>query len=448
MRRTIEQDLIWRAKTFRKESLHQERKEMDREIEVFVNLEGQDLFVGRLWSRTNKGRESASFEYDETWVRSEYRFPLEPLLSIDTGLHHTQTGKPLFGAIGDSAPDRWGRTLMRRSERKAAEREGRTPRTLMELDYLLMVDDGIRQGALRFRARGTSEFLARTERKIPPLIELPKLLTASGRVLKETDTYEDLRLLLAPGSSLGGARPKAAVIDSDHSLAIAKFPHNSDEYSVELWSALALDLAKKAGIVVPSYRIVDAAGQQVLLVKRFERDGDKRIPFLSAMSMIGASENEEHSYLELADAIRQHGADVRSDLPQLWRRILFNVLVSNLDDHLRNHAFLYDSLKRGWRLSPVYDINPVPVDIKPRFLSLMIDERDNTASFDIVMEVGEYFGLEKSEMKSIVVEVSSAVSLWRDAAAKSEISKNEISRMASAFEHDDFKKALNYAGMF
>jgi serine/threonine-protein kinase HipA len=417
---------------------------MNREIEVFVDLDGTPSLVGRLWSRSIKGRESASFEYDESWIKSEFRFPLEPLLAVDTGTHHTRSGRPLFGAIGDSAPDRWGRSLMRRAERRAAKRENRTPRTLMEIDYLLLVDDGIRQGALRFREPNTSEFLAHSEPRIPLLVDLPKLLAASERILTDTDSDEDLRLLLAPGSSLGGARPKAAFVDADGSLAIAKFPRGGDEYNIELWSGLALNLAQQAGISVPSYRIASVGDQHVLLVQRFDREAHRRIPFLSAMSMISASDNEAHSYLELVDAIRQHGAAVQCDLLELWRRIVFNTLASNVDDHLRNHGFLYDSSRRGWRLSPAYDLNPVPVDVKPRILSLMINERDNSASFDLVVEVGEYFGLGENEMRVIVEEVAGATSKWRREASKLGISNDEISRMATAFEHDDLRRAREY----
>jgi serine/threonine-protein kinase HipA len=418
---------------------------MNREIEVFVDLDGTPYLVGRLWSRANKGRESASLEYDKDWIRSKLRFPLEPMLTLDAGTHHTAPGKALFGAIGDSAPDRWGRALMKRAERKTAERDGRMPRTLMEIDFLLMVDDRIRQGALRFKEAGAPDFLSGSERAIPPLIELPKLLDASERVVEDRDSDEDLRLLLAPGSSLGGARPKAAVTDTDGSLSIAKFPHTGDEYNVELWSSVALSLAARAGIDVPSHRVAEAAGQQVLIVRRFDRLGGNRIPFLSAMSMIGASDGEDHSYLEIVDALRKYGANVAQDLPQLWRRIAFGVLVSNLDDHLRNHGFLYDSAKAGWRLSPAYDINPVPIDVRPRILSLMIDYEDNSASFDLVVEVGGYFGLRTDDMKLIAGEVASAVSQWRQEAGLLGISNSEITRMASAFEHDDLSKALDYS---
>lgn len=417
---------------------------MERVIEVFVELDGTSQFVGRLWSRSLKGRESASFEYDKKWLASDTRFALEPLLTIDTGIHHSQPGKPLFGAIGDSAPDRWGRALMRRAERKNAQREKRTQRTLLEIDYLLQVDDRIRQGALRFREAGTTEFLAHGHLAIPPLVELPKLLSASDHVLTDTDTDEDLRLLLAPGSSLGGARPKAAVIDADGSLAIAKFPAKGDEYHIEQWSCVALALASKAGITTPRYRLTSVLDQELLLISRFDREGSVRIPFLSAMSMIGADENQPHSYLELVDAIRQHGADVRKDLKELWRRILFSVLVSNVDDHLRNHGFLYDTDKRGWRLSPAYDLNPVPVDIKPRILCLMIDDRDNSASFDLTVEVGDYFGLVEDDMRAVVTDLVNSISTWRDEAKRIGVSVEEISRMATAFEHDEMVRAQRF----
>lgn len=418
---------------------------MERQIEVFIDLDGNPLLVGRLWSRSIKGRESASFEYDENWLNSKLRFPLEPLLTMDTGLHHSQPGKPLFGAIGDSAPDRWGRALMRRSERKKAKTEGRTPRTLLEIDYLLLVADVMRQGALRFRDANTSEFLSNVQPAIPPLVELPKLLSASQRVLEDTDSDDDLRFLLAPASSLGGARPKAAVIDSDGSLAIAKFPHHGDEYRIELWSYLALELARKAGINVPTHRMTTVLDKQVQIVTRFDRYAGTRIPFLSAMSMINAGDNEPHSYLELVDAIRQHGADVRKDLSELWHRILFSVLVSNIDDHLRNHGFLYDTAKDGWRLSPAYDINPVPVDVKPRILSMMIDDQDNSASFDLVLNVGDYFGLENQETMMIAGEVVRAVSSWRNEAKRLGISSEEINRMATAFEHEELNQAGKYS---
>jgi serine/threonine-protein kinase HipA len=408
---------------------------MNREVEVHVDLDSETHFVGRLWSRANKGRESASFEYDSSWLNSPLRFPLEPALTLDAGSHHTREGHSLFGAIGDSAPDRWGRMLMKRMERRSAETEGRAPRALMEVDYLLRVDDAVRLGALRFREVGVPGFLACTKERIPPLIFLPKLLSASDHVLRDKDSDEELRMLLAPGSSLGGARPKAAVTDSDGSLLIAKFPHRDDDYDVETWSYLALKLAEKAGIAVPPCRLLTVRKRRVLLVTRFDRQGATRVPFLSAMSMLGAADGESHSYLELADALRRYGAHAHADRKQLWRRVLFNVLVSNVDDHLRNHGFLYDSVSRGWRLSPAYDLNPVPHDVKPPYLCTLIDERENEASFDLVMSTGEYYGLAAAELKQIVRKTVTAVSGWRAAALSLGISRREIERVSSAFEH-------------
>ena len=417
---------------------------MNREIEVYVDLDGQTHLVGRVWSRLSKGREGASFGYDPAWLASPLRFLLEPALSLDAGSHHTGQGYSLFGALGDSAPDRWGRMLMKRMERRIAEREGRAPRALMEIDYLLMVDDAVRPGALRFKEAGSERFLASGGPKVPPLVYLSKLLAASDRVVADKESDEDLRLLLAPGSSLGGARPKAAVADSNGDLHIAKFPHAQDEYSVERWSYLAHTLAGKAGIHVPPCRIVEVDRTSVLVVARFDRKGPLRIPFLSAMSMLGAADGETHSYLELVDALRRHGAGSNEDQRELWRRVLFSVLISNVDDHLRNHGFLYDTAKRGWRLSPAYDLNPVPRDVKPPFLSTFIDEKDNAASFDLVLSTAEYYGLTAADVRQIVQETVTAVSGWRKAAAKLGMSRRETDRMASAFEHEATDAALAF----
>jgi serine/threonine-protein kinase HipA len=419
---------------------------MNREIEVYIDLQGETHRVGRLWSRLNKGREGASFAYDPSWLESPLRFPLEPALSLDPASHYTRQGHSLFGALGDSAPDRWGRMLMKRMERRTAERESRTSRTLLEIDYLLMVDDAIRPGALRFKEAGSEKFLASGGPKIPSLVYLSKLLSASDRVVADQESEADLRLLLAPGSSLGGARPKASVMDSAGRLLIAKFPHAEDEYNVERWSFLVLNLAKKAGINVPPSRIVDVHGRSVLLIERFDRLGTTRIPFLSAMSMLGAADGETHSYLELVDALRQYGAASREDQRELWRRVLFSVLVSNVDDHLRNHGFLYDSGQRGWRLSPAYDLNPVPPDVKPPYLSMFIDERDNEASFDLVISTGEYYGLTAADMRQIVKKTVAAVSGWRAAASKAGIARGELDRMAGVFEKKAYTDARAFAG--
>lgn len=424
---------------------------MDREALVYVDLEGTPHLVGRLWARVRKDKESATFEYAPQWLQHPARFSLEPALTLGAGSFHTPAGIPMFGAIGDSAPDRWGRALMRRMARRQAEREGRAGRTLQEIDYLLMVDDEARQGALRFSERAAGPFVF-AERaagpflrepdalRIPPLFELPRLLTASERVIDDVDTDEDLRLLFAPGSSLGGARPKASVRLGDGSLAIAKFPRKDDEINTVLWESVALALAARAGIAVPAATLEDVAGRPVLIVTRFDRRGACRIPFLSAMSMLGAKDNETRSYLEIVDVLRQHGAAPREDMEVLWRRIVFNVLISNTDDHLRNHAFLYEG-QRGWRLSPAYDLNPVPTDIKARVLTTAITEDDTRASLDLAFKVAGYFEIADARARAIVKEVAASASGWRVEAARQGLVRPQIERMASAFEHKDMDRA-------
>lgn len=417
---------------------------MDREIFVYVDIENTPTLVGRLWARVRSGKESATFEYDDTWIKNPYRFSLEPALSVGPGPYHTAEGRSLFGAIGDSAPDRWGRALIRRAERNQAEKEGRPPRTLFETDVLLMVDDEARQGALRFTEAEGGPFLRESKgARVPPLIELPRLLAATEHLEDDHETAEEMRLLLAPGSSLGGARPKASVRDRDGMLAIAKFPQKQDEIRVELWEAVALRLASQAGIQVPEYRVEMVAEKPTLILRRFDREGGSRIPFLSAMSMLGAIDREQRSYMEIADAIRRYGATPSADLRQLWRRIVFSVLISNTDDHLRNHGFLYQGTS-GWVLSPAYDLNPVPVDIKPRILCTAINVEDVNASVDLALSVADYFDLKPGEAKKIAAEVGGAVSKWRDEASRMGVPKSEINRMASAFEHEDLRKASTF----
>jgi serine/threonine-protein kinase HipA len=415
---------------------------MDRDVLVYVDLQGVPQLVGRLWTRARKNRETASFEYDKSWLNQPARFALEPALAVGPGPFHTPADLPMFGAIGDSAPDRWGRALMRRMERRRSDKAGTAPRTLHEIDYLLLVDDQARQGALRFADVEGGPFLREeAAKRIPPLIELPRLLGAAERVLDETEDDEDLRLLIAPGSSLGGARPKASVMEADGHLAIAKFPRIDDEYPIVLWEAVALDIARQAGITVAEARIEPIADTPVLLVRRFDRSQGHRIPYLSAMSMLGARDSQTRSYMEIVDALRQHGAGPEEDIQALWRRMVLNILISNTDDHLRNHGFLYDGTA-GWRLAPAYDINPVPVDIKPRVLSTAINEDDATASLELAMDVAGYFELRPDEARAIARDVGQVVRQWRQIASRQGLSKAMQDRMSSAFEHTDLEAAL------
>lgn len=407
----------------------------DRELLVYVDLAGVAHFAGRLWARRTRNRESATFEYDADWLASPARFALEPALMLGGGPQHTLQGRALFGAFGDSAPDRWGRNLIRRDERRGALVEGRAPRSIGEVDFLLGVGDIARQGALRFKETPDGPFLADGEgATVPPLIRLGELLNAAMRVAADNDDDNDLRLILAPGSSLGGARAKASVLDLQGQLSIAKFPQADDAYPVMQWEAVALDLARRAGIEVPTWRLEQVADRRALLLRRFDRDGDARVPFLSAMSMLGAADNEDHSYLEIIDALRQFGSQPERDCAQLWRRIVFNILIANTDDHLRNHGFLFNGTG-GWRLSPAYDMNPVPLDVKARILSLTIDEADDTASLDVALSMARQCGLKLPVVKEIVSEVQAAVAQWRACAATYGLNARDIDRMKSAFEY-------------
>ncbi len=412
----------------------------DRTAHVYVDLDGEPVRVGTLFARFRKNRESATFTYEASWLGHPSRFALEPALVLHELAHHTRTGQAMFGAFGDTAPDRWGRLLMRRAERHRAKAEKRPPRPLNEIDCLLGVDDETRQGALRFSEQPGGPFLAITGEgpRVPPLVELPALLAATDRVATDQDNMDDLRLLLAPGSSLGGARPKASVLDRDRRLLIAKFPHPADETNQPAWEALALRLASAAGLNAAEGRLETIANRSVLLLRRFDRLGKRRIPFLSALSLLGASDNESHSYLEIADALRQSSAAPRDDLIELWRRIVFSILISNVDDHLRNHGLLWDG-PAGWRLSPAYDLNPTPTDVRPRVLSLAVDDRDQSASLELALQVAEYFGIDAKAARRIAKKVGKSVASWRKVARRLGLRASEIDRMASAFEHADLR---------
>ena len=402
---------------------------------VYVNYKGQDIPVGRLWSYFNNGRESASFKYDESWLKNPENFELEPYLPLTEGTFHTDTKKSIFASFSDCSPDSWGCLLIKQNEEKRAEKEKRARRQLNQIDYLLAVYDFSRHGVLRFKQTPDGDFLSAKDNKaIPPLVELPKLLTASEKVLDDDASYNDIRELLVPGSSLGGARPKASVIDKAGNLCIAKFPKKDDNNNNVLWEAVALILAEKAGLNVQRWELTTAPGKAVLLLKRFDRTGGgQRIPFLSAMTMLNANDGEsnEYSYLDLAEIIRTKGVNVTNDMKELWHRMLFSVLISNTDDHLRNHGFLRTNAT-GWQLSPLYDVNPS--SDRTGNLQLNIDETSSTASVELVMSVAEYFRLNKAEAENILNQTRSAVAEWRDVAKALGIGAGEIARMAAAFE--------------
>ncbi|EWY37373.1 phosphatidylinositol kinase [Skermanella stibiiresistens SB22] len=406
-------------------------------IEVHADLGGGTHRVGTLRMTVRGGRNSATFIYHDTWSDVRGHFSLEPAIAVGTGVFTPDKGREMFASIGDSAPDTWGRRLMRRMERRMAKRENRVVRTLTEADYLLGVTDIARLGALRFRRMDQEEFQAPlSQGGVPPFVELPRLLSITGRVLRDEETDDDLSLLFAPGSSLGGARPKASVADRDGHLAIAKFPKDDDEYSIGTWEEIALRLADKAGIRTAPHRLERIGGKAVLVSRRFDRDpsGD-RIPFLSAMSMMGMVDGEQGSYPELVEILRTHGSGADGDAAELFRRMVFNILISNVDDHLRNHGFLWSG-EPGWRLSPAYDLNPVPVDVKAHILSTNISLDDGTCSVELARENAAYFGLALSDADTIIREVASTTSEWRAVAASLGVKPSEIDRMETSFEHE------------
>jgi serine/threonine-protein kinase HipA len=411
------------------------------DVEVHIDYPGGAAWVGTLRAHMRRNAELATFEYDAQWLGRGDAFALEPALALTRGPFAPGSGMRIFGSIGDSAPDTWGRRLMQRAERRRAQREARPVRALTETDYLLGVKDVTRLGALRFRMPGQAEFLAPLSGGVPGMVRLGDLMPATARIIRDEETDADMELVLAPGSSLGGARPKVSVIDQHDRLSIAKFPKDSDDYSMELWESVALTLAQNAGIGTARHELLLVNEKPVLMSMRFDRTPGCRVPFLSAMSMLGLKDGDRASYPEIADALAEHGAAARQDRSELYRRMAFNVLISNVDDHLRNHGFLWVS-PSGWSLSPAYDLNPTPADVRRRILTTSIDPDDATCSLDLVQSSAGYFGLKLPDARAIIREVGESVRHWREAAARKGARKAEIARMESAFEHEDLRNAL------
>ena len=389
--------------------------------------------VGRLRYVAKRRGQSSIFEYTTDWLDHPEAFAIDPEnLPLQRGPIYTSSDKSaLPGALRDSAPDRWGRQLIKRAVRKA-----KVKRALSEIDYLLAITDRTRIGALRYKREGEDSFDHDLgQHQIPPLIQLPALINAADAVHTSTDTAADLRLLLNEGSPLGGARPKSAVEDQDGSLAIAKFPKPDDDRSVPHGEVLAMILAGKAGLCVANARLQNVAGRPVAIIRRFDRRGDRRIPFLSAMSL-GLNDGDQATYTDIAEIIRMHSSAPARDLHELWRRIVFNVLTSNLDDHLRNHGFLYDQDGK-WRLSPAYDLNPVPIEEKARELTTWISEQGPEADLALALDAAPYFALSDDRAGAIINEVSTALQDWRNTARRLGMSAADISVYASAFAVDD-----------
>lgn len=413
---------------------------MDRDLEVYVEVAGRPVLTGRLWMLEKHGRETATFRYDAAWLSNPRAYALGPSLALGEGAFHSEDGT--FGPFRDSSPDRWGQKLMRHRERNRASAADTKARTLFAGDFLIGVDDETRVGALRFKETVDGPFLSQSDNPVPPVIELRKLLGATNRLERGRQRKGDLELILAPGGSLGGARPKATVRGKDGRLYVAKFPWVQDEWSVIRWEAVALELAGAAGIRAPKSELLPVLGSAVLLLDRFDRDaGNGRIGFISAMTALQAKDHDQRSYLEIVDALRQIGEAPGADARQLWRRLVFNVLISNTDDHLRNHALLRG--EKGWLLSPAFDMNPFPRDLNNGLHVLALNEVDHAGSLEIAMSVADYFGVPSIEAKTIAGETAAAVKSWRSVAQARGISPQEVDLMSSAFQEDAIETALS-----
>jgi serine/threonine-protein kinase HipA len=394
--------------------------------------------IGILSANIGKGRKSFSFEYDKHWISSNEQMLLDPDLGWYSGQQFPDK-KENFGMFLDSMPDSWGRTLMQRREPQISKEEGRDPRKLHDIDFLLGVYDESRMGALRFKLYPQGPFLeTKSNTTIPPRTSLGELQEAV-KVIESDNNDEHVKkwilMLLAPGASLGGARPKANFTDSSKNLWIAKFPSRNDTIDKAAFELLAYRLALKAGITMSESRITKLAGaHNTFLTRRFDRQKKERIHFASAMTMTGnfeeALRDKKASYLEIAEFIKNSGVQNKEDLHQLWRRIVFNISISNTDDHLRNHGFLLT--EKGWKLSPAYDINP---SIDKEGLALNIDMDNNALDFDLAKDTGKYYMLDAKQMEEILTQVKSVVAKWRTHAKAIGISEKDQEMMQPAFKY-------------
>ncbi len=411
----------------------------ERIIYVYENWsEEEPVLIGRLYVSHVRGKEQFAFEYDHSWLVSDFaNYLLDPDLLLYNGRQYVPMDKALFGVFADSCPDRWGRLLMKRREAVQARKEARKPKALWESDYLLGVYDKSRMGALRFKTEEDGVFLSGDEElATPPWTTLRTLEAASLGFENDESGLEErwLKQLLAPGSSLGGARPKATVQDEKGNLWIAKFPSKHDEVNSGAWEKVVHDLAELCGLNVPEAKLETLSKNgSTFLVKRFDRDGDKRIHFASAMTLLGktdgASGNDGSSYLDLVSFIRQNGATPEKDLRELWKRIIFNMAVSNTDAHLRNHGFILT--KSGWKLSPLYDVNPVPYG---DMLSLNVSMDDSSISIELAVSVAKYFDIDEEEAIKLANEIRAAVrNNWERLARDNGLTRGACEYMKPAF---------------
>lgn len=411
--------------------------EKEKKIYVFADfLSFSNELVGTMYVSQTRGKEFYSFEYNENWLEHK-KMLLDPDLQLYKGRQYITDDKNIFGVFADSCPDRWGRRLMKRREEIRAKREGVKPEKLLESDYLLGVYDEARMGGLRFKTELEGNFLSDDkEFATPPWTSLRELEQASIAFENDTDSLNEkwLKQLLAPGSSLGGARPKASVMAQDGSLWIAKFPSKHDDFNSGAWEMVAHELAAMFGLNVPEAKTEKFSKLgTTFLVKRFDRKGSQRVHFSSAMTMLGKKDGADmvdgSSYLEIVSFLKANGVRPQADLVELWKRIVLSMAVSNTDDHFRNHGFILS--EDGWELSPLYDVNP---DIYGEYLSLNVDSYNANISFDLAIESAKYYGLDKDEAVRLVALIKDIVrNNWQKLAKKYGIGRSEIDRMKAAF---------------
>lgn len=403
-------------------------------VDLDAGLPGGPFHIG--WLQRNQT--TLYFEYTQTWLESRYFRPLDPMLGPYPGPQYPPRGRYGFGLTEDSSPDRWGRVLMQRREALSAEREQRPQRTLTDWDYLLGVQDQTRMGAVRLRCPENNRYIDDSDEPIPPMTELRTLEAAAIEMdsaydrgdIAELDHW--LCILVAPGSSLGGARPKCSFRATDGSLWIAKFPSNQDTRDVGLWEQVVTQLAARAGIQTADTRLA-RFGQRhhTFCIRRFDRTEQHRVPFISGMTATEKTDGEAASYLDLVQALDDHGnANVKQELAQLFRRVVFNILVANRDDHLRNHGFFIGP--HGLRLAPAYDMNPAPE--KPEH-AISIDSQAATPDLSKAIATADLYGLAPEQTNRIITEVRQAVSIWRETAQAAGASRTEILLMQPAFDN-------------
>lgn len=400
--------------------------------------EDDPVLIGKLYVGVIKGGETYSFEYDAEWLaKNKMGTSLDPQLQPFVGRQFPMDRK-IFGVFADASPDRWGRVLMNKRERLIAGKEGRKPRKLYDSDFLLGVYDETRMGGIRFKLDPAGPFLSDDkENSTPPWAQLRTLEEASRNYENDESGIADqwINQLIKPGSSLGGARPKATVVDVKGGLWIAKFPSKNDESDTGAWEKVVRDLADLCGLNVPEAKLEKFSKLgSTFLVRRFDRDGNRRIHFASAMTLLGktdgASAEDGTSYLDIASFIKAHGANPKADLLELWKRIVFNMAVTNTDDHLRNHAFIFS--KNGWKLSPLYDVNPVPYGDE---LSLLVDDNDNSISAQLAINTADRFGISKDNAEKLAAEIMTTVrDNWERLAREYGLSRGQIEYMRPAFD--------------